>query len=598
MKIKLLEITGKAREVILRYPMVLLMALLGSAGAICLYETNYSEPGFIAYSKFTMCSCLGISLMFALKMLSQRIGKSYILESAGIIFLVGFYFIFPDNNRDFTEVYQYIIIVTFLLSHLFVSFAAFLNRNKEPNFWQYNKNLFVNTVLTIIFTGVLTGGIELAVLAVDKLFDFKFSERIYLDLFFFMAISGSCLNFLIFNENGLPYLEKDSQYPVVLKFFTQFILIPLLLIYVIILYFYAFKILINWELPRGWVSYLVLAYSIVGILALLLVHPLKADHTKSWVKAFSRLFFYTIIPLVILLFVAIFTRILEYGYTEPRYFVLLLAVWLTGLVVYFVFNKKASIRFIPVSLFVAGTFSLVFPYLNAFSVAKRSQKTELIKILNNNHLLSQGKIDFNKKVSEQTINKITSQFVFLAERKEKDFLLNLISDAKIKNKLTEDFQQFYFWNINNSLKNAFVNVEKKPGTSDYKQIILESETDIMNIQDYQYMIRLQTYAKQFKEINGDTFTIDNQTKINGSDALRIILNSKEEIDFIPAIHKLFQKNTTAEGIAKLKEISVENNLGKYHIKIIFRDISKGKYSYSIHENFYYNDAVILIRENK
>ena len=173
----------------------------------------------------------------------------------------------------------------------------------------------------------------------DKLFDFNFNDRYYLETFYFLSIFGSSFIFLLFNEKGLLQLEKDGTYPVILKFFTQYILIPLLIIYAVILYFYSAKILLNWELPRGWVSYLILAYSVVGILALLLVHPLKQESTASWVRVFSRIFYFTLIPLLVLLFTAIFTRILEYGYTEPRYFVLLLAIWLTSVVFYFIFTN-------------------------------------------------------------------------------------------------------------------------------------------------------------------------------------------------------------------------------------------------------------------
>lgn len=350
MKTKFQETLSRANEVIFRYPMILVMALLAAIGAIYIVETERSE--ITSYIKFTICSCLGISLMFALKMLSQRIGKELLLQVCGIVFLIGFYYILPDKKNSFTEVYAYIIAVTALLSHLLVSFVPFLEKDRELRFWQYNKNLFINIFLTAVFTGVLTGGVELAILAVDKLFDFNFHDRIYRDTFFVLAILGSSFIFLLFNDKGLNNLEKDGTYPVVLKFFTQFILIPLLLIYVTILYFYSVKILINWQLPRGWVSYLVLAYSIVGILALLLVHPLKEENAKSWVRIFSKAFYYTIVPLIVLLFTAIFTRILEYGYTEPRYFVLLLALWLLSIVVYFIFNKKATIKFIPVSLFL------------------------------------------------------------------------------------------------------------------------------------------------------------------------------------------------------------------------------------------------------
>ncbi|MBV8326583.1 DUF4153 domain-containing protein [Chryseobacterium sp.] len=594
MKIKIFEITGKAKEVILRSPIVLLMALLTSTGAIFLHETQTSEVSFLGYAKFTICSGLGISLMFALQMLSQRIGRRYLLEWTGIIFLIGFYLILPDTRKDFTKVYGYIIIITFLLSHLFVSFVPFLQRNKEHGFWQYNKNLFVNIVLTFLFTGVLTGGIELAVLAVDKLFDFSFHDRIYFDIFFLMSVTGSCLIFLIFNENGLFHLEKDSKYPVVLKFFTQFILIPLLLIYAVILYFYSFKILINWELPRGWVSYLVLAYSIVGILALLLVHPLKEDHAKSWVKVFSRLFYYTLIPLIILLFAAVFTRISTYGYTELRYFVLLLAVWLTGLVVYFIFRKNASIRFIPVSLFILGVFALVFPYLNAFSVSKRSQKSELMKLLNDHQLLTNNSIDFNKKISDPVIDKMTSQFEFLINRKQEAFLLDLIN-SKTRIQLSDAFKNPYYWTINNSLRKAFTYADKHSELPEYELLTLRSENEVTDIKGYQYLINFQSYGKISKKINGDQFLIDNKTKVNESEAIRVLLNGKEEIDFTPALIRLFKDSNKDSGITEVKEISVEGDLGKYHIKMIFPEISKGKNSYST-ENLYYNDAALLIRE--
>lgn len=177
-----------------------------------------------------------------------------------------------------------------------------------------------------------------------------------------MAIFGSTFIFLLFNAKGLSNLEKESQYPVILKFFTQFVLIPLLIIYLVILYFYSGKILLAWELPRGWVTYLVMAFSIVGILALLLVYPLKEIKAKSWVVIFSKVFYYSLLPLLILLFTAIFTRVLQYGFTEARYYVLVLAIWLATLTIYYIFYKKASIKFIPISLFCFGIFGLLFPF--------------------------------------------------------------------------------------------------------------------------------------------------------------------------------------------------------------------------------------------
>lgn len=588
MKSKFKEIIGKADDVIFRYPMVLVMALIAAIGAICMFENTYSKEDFFVFSKFTICGCLGISLMFGLKILSQRIGKRLLMEILGVVFLIGFYFVLPKKEKEFTEVYGFIIAVTFILSHLLVSFAAFLGKNRELRFWQYNKNLFVNIFLTAVFTGVLTGGMELAILAVDKLFDFNFNDHIYTHTFYILAIFGSCFIFLLFNETGLDYLEKEGKYPVVLKFFTQFILIPLLFIYVTILYFYSFKILINWELPRGWVSYLVLAYSIVGILALLLVHPLKENHTKSWVKIFSKLFYYTIIPLIILLFTAIFTRILEYGYTEPRYFVLLVALWLSSVVIYFVFNKRTTIKFIPISLFSFGLFALVFPYFNAFSVAKRSQKNELMKILNENRLLTGNKINFQKKIADTVVYEITNKFEYLTKRNQKDFLVNLVPD-KDQKQLAKDIESLDFWAVSDHIKNSFPRTDRTIA-KEYYRLILLSENKAVKINDYTYLVNLSLNSETL-EINGDQFNII--TTDRNSD-LKVILNSDEEADFTSSINKIAEPHRNKTGTVKLPEISVESDLGKYHIKVVFTSITREKNLYN-KENTYYEDAVLLIK---
>lgn len=592
MKTKFQETLNRANEVIFRYPMVLVMALLASVAVICIVETERSE--ITSYIKFIICSCLGISLMFALKMLSQRIGKELLLQVSGIIFLIVFYCILPDKKNNFTEVYAYTIAVTALLSHLLVSFVPFLEKDRELRFWQYNKNLFINIFLTAIFTGVLTGGVELAILAVDKLFDFNFHDRIYRDTFFVLAIFGSSFIFLLFNDKGLNNLEKDGTYPVVLKFFTQFILIPLLLIYVTILYFYSVKILINWQLPRGWVSYLVLAYSIVGILALLLVHPLKEENAKSWVRIFSKAFYYTIAPLIILLFTAIFTRILEYGYTEPRYFVLLLALWLLIIVVYFIFNKKATIKFIPVSLFLFGAFALIFPYLNAFSVAKRSQKTELMNILNQYQLMSAGKINFQQKVTDTVRNEIAEKFEFLAERKQSKFLSSLLNE-KDQAELDDNIKNGTFYNINYNIQNKFseVDVTVKNRAYEMNRLVLVREEQAVELGNYQYLISFHRYSRETQKLNNDQFELTDE--LTEKSSLKLNLNSQEEIDFGPQIIKLFEKNKDKTGTVKVPEIAMESDVGKYHVKIIFSEITREKYSEDDVPSIYYENVYILLR---
>ncbi|MGB6084946.1 DUF4153 domain-containing protein [Moheibacter sp.] len=583
MKNKFHEILLNAKEAIFRYPLVLLMSAIMSLAAIMLIEDILDDSFFLI--KIIIVSSIGISLMFALKIFSQRWKMNFFIEILGILYLIGFYFILPKDDDDFTEFYAYLLIPVYILSHLLVSFVAFMRRKYlEINFWQYNKNLFVNFFLTLVFTGVLTGGVLLAVLAVDKLFNVGIRDNLYAEIAVSLLIFGSSFIFLLFNETGLDFLEKEGNYPVVLKFFTQYVLIPLLSIYVVILYFYSGKILINWELPRGWVSYLVLAYSIVGILALLLVHPLKENTDKFWIRIFSKLFYFTLIPLILLLFIAIFTRVLEYGYTEPRYYVLLLALWLSTVVAYFIFRKSPTIKFIPISLFCFGIFALIFPYFNAFSVAKRSQKNELEKILNENNLLVNGKIDFTQEVPDTVAYEIADKFEFLHKRFEKDYVHNYLSEE-----MQKDFQNAYYWSLPQKFSNRTYSTVTV-SSNDYVNLV--SKNVSYDLDGFEHIV-------VFPENEENPVTIGNDSlemifNNGNSRKYKLMLNNADSLDLKPLFDDVFKQFKGRENYQKVDELFVEGDLGKYRVKIIFKSINRSRYN-AQEFNYWYESPIVLLK---
>lgn len=582
MQHKLALIQEKIKILITTYPMVLLMSLALAASFIYTIEFKPTKDVGFTFVKLKIIFSIGISLMFAIKMLSQRIGKTVLWHILGVFFLIGFYFTLPLKEKDFTEVYAFLLVPTYLLSHLLVAFIAYLNKkNTEHSFWQFNKNLFINLFLTVVFIGVLTAGIEIAVLAIENLFNFEF-EKIYLDIFVFFSISGSTFIFLLFNENGLLYLEREENYPVVLKFFTQFILIPLLFIYVVILYFYSAKIIINWELPRGWVSYLILAYSIIGILALLLVHPLKFETSKSWVKIFSKIFYYTLIPLIILLFTAIFTRVLQYGYTEARYFVLLIALWLTTVVLYFVFNKNATIKFIPVSLFLFGLFALIFPYFNTFSVSKRSQKKELETFLQANQLLVNGKINFNKPIADSIAIEVSDKLAYLEHRVEENYIENFL-DKEMLEEYSKD--EFWYWN-----RNKFKNIIAS-NNSDNQYISLRAKNNLYDVKGCDYVsVFGDFYAEKEIQLGDDKIVF-----YNTEGSLFVQFNDEEQINLDQNLELLFKDHSDINEDQSVDNLYIETKLDNYQIKMVFSNINRSKYKNSkIQYNF--NSLIVLINK--
>lgn len=593
MKSKIKAMLERVKFVTQHYSFVLLMTILAATSfALLIDNPHIKEEHVNAYTRFGVVCLLGISFLYSLNILSERIGKKLLLNFLGLgILAVYFQFFLPHSNDEFGTVHAVLMVASFVLSHLLVSFIAFLGKGNEYSFWHFNKNLFINVVLTGIFTLVLVGGILLAIAAVDQLFDLEFRKSIYPKTFVFLAILGSSLIFLLFNEDGLTFLEKEGSYPEILKFFVQYVLIPLLMTYVVILYLYGGRILFQWTLPRGWVSYLILAYSLVGILALLLVFPLRESGTKSWVKGFSKIFYYALFPLLVLLFVAIFTRILAYGFTENRYYVLLLAIWLAVVVFYFSFWRNAHIKFIPISLFAFGVFSLAFPYLNTFTVSRNSQKKELKEILMKNHLLDKGKINFEKPVHDTLVAEIRNKFDFLNERKESSYLMSFISQADLPaftSTIKKD-RPFNFSNVQSRFKNIRYTNEIQQGKK-YKSLRISTEEPAYDIKGYDQMIKVSQYKNKDFGYDGNTYSVKG---INGS--LTLTYNGKD-IDLSPEVYKIIDQYGNQSGEVYRKEISFVKEVGGYELKFILDQIDYNQYAGSRGMYYLSNDITILIRK--
>ena len=182
-----------------------------------------------------------------------------------------------------------------------------------------------------------------------------------------------------------------NDYPRGLKVFTQYVLLPLVTIYLAILYAYLLKIIFTAHWPSGWVAYLVLCFSVAGILALLLIWPLRDDEGNRWMRSYSRIFYLALMPLIVLLWVAIAKRMGSYGITEERYYVVLLAAWLSGIACYFVFSPKKDIRLIPASLCVLALLSLWGPW-SARNLSLASQMGRMKALLEKDGLFAGGRI--------------------------------------------------------------------------------------------------------------------------------------------------------------------------------------------------------------
>ena len=375
------EITGKAQNAFKRFPLTLLWAICGTLYAIWLVDepSNSLVDGQV---NIVLTTILGISWLIGARFLSEQLQnkiKSIIIQVVIVILLMLFYNHLPLED-PFDEHPKYVIrfFLYIISGHLFVFFAPFLFQWNKTSYWNYLKSIAFAIVRSALFSGVLYVGLVLALAAIDALFEVDIDEKTYFQLFIFCV---GIVNTWIYLSDFPRAIHQETkiQFNKALEVFVKYILIPLVILYIIILYAYAFKILFQWELPKGWVSYLVTALAILGFVIQVIINPVQKT-IKSWsINIFHPWFYILLLPLIGLLFTAIFRRISDYGITENRYFVLVIALWILGMTLYLLFSKKKKLLLLPLSLFVLTILSS-FGFWGASSVSKRSQINQFEKV--------------------------------------------------------------------------------------------------------------------------------------------------------------------------------------------------------------------------
>jgi hypothetical protein len=404
-------IIHQAAKAFRRFPMALTCAILSATLLIYMVDedTDFKDNVHLFYALQTLW--LGMVAYLGLSVFSERYTMrttTVIMLNMAVAALMVYYFYAQPEFYTVKSVSRFIILL--IAAHLGVSFAPFLVNTEVNGFWQYNKSLLIRFLTSAIYSAVFYIGLSIALLAIKELFNIDFGEKIYLYLFITVGVILTTWFFLAGVPSRVIALEQVREYPKGLRIFTQYVLLPLVVIYLIILYFYEAKILFTLVWPRGIVSYLILGFSTLGMLALLLVWPLRDDAEHTWIRTFTKRFFLAVFPLIILLIMAIGRRVMEYGVTENRYFLIVLSLWLFIVAIYFLFSIRKNIKFVPLSLFFAVMLSGFGPW-NAFQVSSLSQHNRLEKIFQEYKILVNGKAVKPKKQIKKADEKEISSII-------------------------------------------------------------------------------------------------------------------------------------------------------------------------------------------
>ena len=358
---------------------------------------NLQIAGFIAMSDrfegeviFAFVGAALAGLIAALWLESRRLSVIAGVLAGGVAAAAAALLLFSRG-----EVYtQDVVVVGGLIVATMV--AAHLRRDATvESFWQFNLQLGIAAAMGGVALLIVCGGLSLLLASFRYLFDVPITDSTYIHIW----TTGASLLGPLF---ALAMIPTDADEPFVagakpdlteraVFYVLNFALTPLVLIYAVMLHIYAAKIAVTVNMPKGEVGHLVLIFGIIGTATYMVAYPWREVGFRP-VRWFMRSWFWLMVIPTLLLTLAVWQRIAEYGVTPDRYFLCGFAMWLLAMAIYMGMARgRMDLRAIPASLALALLVSSFGPW-GATSVSIRSQLGQFRHLLESQGVLLNGRL--------------------------------------------------------------------------------------------------------------------------------------------------------------------------------------------------------------
>ncbi len=522
--------------------------------------------------RVSMVLALGVPLMLSLKLFFERIFSMRNLHKIALYLGIGIglilYYFFLLKNLTMVPLTRYTAF-TLAFYLVFILIPYFY---KRQNFELYCVQLLTNFAITYFYAVVLYLGLAAILFTISKLFLIKI-DRVYFDIWLIVAGIFSPAYFLA----DVPELKKEFQvvsFPKVLKILLFYIVVPLLIAYSAILYAYFAKIIITRTWPEGIVSHLVLWYSLISSIVIFFIYPFRP--TVKWVDRFLSLYPKFMLPLLAMMFVSMGIRIHSYGITENRYFVLIAGIWVSGILIYYLFAKKIRNIILPTSLAMVAILSVTGPW-SSYSISKFSQNKRFTTILAKYDMIQGNTI---VKPTRQLPKTAKAEIISILGYFERFHSLKDLKYLPTGFKLNQTFKIFGFKISKNDL-----NLRNYKSFFNYQF----PNNQLVKVEGYDYFLNIP-HSDVIKTTGGENIIISYQTE---TDILTVTVKGEEiyhrKIDGLitPFIHE--NTETMPENLTCLDE----NN--RLKIFYVFNNISGEKSPITDEAEFHYLDFFVFIK---
>ncbi len=441
------------RKGIERFPLTVAFAVALTACMMFLEYKGYNYPDekwrfFISWYPST-----GLLLSLSLSLwLEENIGKWSYKLLAGLIHLVwiGISLLLMRNSDelDFAP-YNYVIAALITVLVLLLSVISFFKDKTDVAFWNFSLR-FVGAVATaLVVSGIVCGGLELLIVAIDKLFGVFVSSHWYSNV----AIICFCLLAPVLVIQGIPggtrkHEDKPIPMPRLIENAVTKLFMPIAAAYFVTLYCYAAKILFTWQLPDGWVSWLVTASMAAMVILFMMVYPYiekASQSTSGWnrmaVKFITKRMPILMLPLLLLMSIGIARRISDYGITILRVYLVAFNLWCYAVCIVLIIKRNAEIMWIPVSLVLTFAVLTLLP-VNVSTCVRKSLTNKVNTILQENGWNGASMSDdeygkFLSKLDSSVSHQLDSRIDYLKKQFSRQSVNDIIDTGVLTGRIPE-----------------------------------------------------------------------------------------------------------------------------------------------------------------
>ncbi len=329
-----------------RFSLASFSAFLVSLISILLIEIDYSqgnEIAILAY-KVAFVLSLGVFLFPVLHLLN----RSIYFKLIGFIVLGGYFYILP-MYIDVSTVSKHLLLII-ALSFMFFWAPFFNTEISNINIWEWTVQILLNLLVTIILTSTIFIVFYILFYYLHKLFGLEILDRRYLQFVIFV-IGIFSVNFFLSQMPKYIFLLQLKKYTQIGEIFTKYVLTPVTILYLLVLFAYIFKIFIMglWsELVS--IDLMVIGYTVVSISTYMFWTPL----VENFLPFFKSLIWKPLFLLSAILALSIFIRLVDGGNLKDFYLLILFDIWLGLISIYFLLYEKASYKwlFFSISLLI------------------------------------------------------------------------------------------------------------------------------------------------------------------------------------------------------------------------------------------------------